>query len=247
MIVGYTMLHYGTDYLAYALQSLAPYVDKHVILYSATPSFGSATQLHCPDSRDDLFAIADRVLGEKLVWYDGLPQNYTTVKAILPDTRLILEVDADEIWPPSLIASVLRRFRSANLMLGPYRMPMIHHWRSFFYACSDGSWPVRMFVGGGLENAHWKTIPTSWPYDGAPINHFGYARSIEDTRYKVETSAHKGEWRRGWFDNVFLRFPERLKDLHPVTVDFWNAEPYDRGRLPDFMQKHPWYDREVIE
>lgn len=245
-IVGYTMLHYGCDYLADALLALHDYVDRHVIIYSPTPTFGSQTTLRCPDSRDDLRAIADSVLGKKLLWVEGAPQNYNTVRQVLPATKLILETDADEVWPLNLIARVLRLWRDGELTHDRYRMPMIHHWRSFGFVCRDQSWPIRL----GLFNRQ-VPEPIPWLYSGSPINHFGYARSLADMRYKIDTSAHKGEWRAGWWENKFLPWtPDAdragMTDLHPVAVNLWNAEPYDRQSLPQFMRKHPNFDKAVI-
>jgi hypothetical protein len=179
------------------------------------------------------------VLGSKLEWFEGYRQNHETVQLLLPKARLILEVDADEVWPAKLIAGVLRAFRNNLLTAGRYRTPMIHHWRSFDYVCRDTLWPVRVGVPGSSE----AKFGPAWD---ASIHHFGYARSVADTRYKIETSAHKGEWRAGWLDNVFLRFPSRLTDLHPVVADMWAAEPYDRHQLPEFMRGHPWFNQEVI-
>jgi len=246
VIVGYTMLHYGVDYLASALASLRDYVDKRVIIYSPTPTFGSRTDLPCPDSGDALRAIAESVLGKKLVWAGNWPQNYESVKRILPETKIILEVDADEVWPVDLVARVLRLWRTDELTHDRYRMPMIHHWRSFGYVCRDQSWPIRL----GLFNrkAH---EPIPWLYSGSPIHHFGYARSLSDMRYKIDTSAHKSEWRAGWWENKFLPWtpdvgPQGMTDLHPVAVNLWNSEPYDRADLPEFMHDHPNFDKAVI-
>lgn len=238
MIIGYTMLHYGTDYLAYALRSIVQYVDKHVIVYSPSPTFGHATALPCPDSRDDLYAIAEGVLGKKLDWRENLPQNYGTVIDLYPQARLIIEVDADEVYPDALIVSLFRNFR--HMRARYYRLPMIHHWRSFDYACHDAGWPVRMCIPGNSDGT---AMSPDMP---AHIHHFGYARMLSDMQYKIATSAHKGEWRAGWWEDVFLRFPERLTDLHPVVRDFWNAEPFPRECLPDVMRLHPWYGQEVI-
>src|SRR5260221_109565 len=168
MITGYTMLHYGCDFLAYALRSLVDYVDKHVIIYSPTPTFGAQTALPCPDSRDSLRAIANSVLGKKLVWIEGVRQNYESVMRALPATRLILETDADEIWSPSLVASAIRSWRIANLAPGRYRMPMQHHWRSFGYVCRDASWPVRMYVAPGIGQSDTATRMWSGPGDVHP-------------------------------------------------------------------------------
>lgn len=243
MIVGYTMLHYGTDYLASALQSLAPYVDKHVILYSKTPTFGSSTDLPCPDSREDLRGIAERALGKKLAWHEDYAQNYTTVQRLYPNADLILEVDADEVWPVKLVAGVLRAWRNGNLRAMKYRVSMQHFWRSFNYVCKDTSWPIRVCVpkaDSTVEGHIWDDT----------IHHFGYARSIDDMRYKMDTSAHKGEWRRGWWREKFSSWnPDSgpFEDLHPVNVNFWNAEKYDKSALPDFMRDHPYFKIEVIE
>lgn len=240
MIVGYTMLHYGKDYLAYALRSLAPYVDRHVVIYSEQPTFGSHTVLPCPDTRDELKTIALEVMREKLVWVEGMPQNYESVMTIFPSAELVFEVDADEVWTPKLIAGAIRAKKNNTLTSGKWRVSMAHFWRSFNYLCCDASWPVRLYIPGNDETK------TGRIWDDV-IYHFGYARSLSDMQYKIETSAHRGEWRPGWWGNVFTRFPERLTDLHPVVNDMWNAEPYDKTCLPDFMREHPYYTKEVIE
>jgi len=242
MIVGYTMLHYGKDYLAYALRSLAPYIDKHVIIYSEQPTFGSHTALPCPDTRDELKTIALDVLRDKLVWVEGMAQNYETVRTIIPYAELILEVDADEVYEPRLVANLLRAHRQNRLIPGSHRLPMVHHWRSFDYVCRDTSWPIRMNTTTPERTHTYQPDMTS-----GVIHHFGYARALSDMRYKIETSAHRGEWRAGWWDDVFMRYPERLTDLHPVVEGMWNAEPYDKTCLPDFMREHPNFNKVVIE
>jgi hypothetical protein len=243
MIVGYSMVLYGKDYLAYALRSLRDYVDRHVIIYSDAPTFGSHTTLPCPDTRDELKTIALEVLREKLVWVEGMPQNYESVMTIFPSTELILEVDADEVWTPNLLANALRNWHSDSFLRGSIRIPMVHHWRSFDYVCRDQSWPIRLYNNKSGIGKELVLQPT--PDD--VIHHFGYARALSDMRYKIETSAHRGEWRAGWWDDVFMRFPSRLNDLHPVVEGMWRAEPYDKSCLPDFMREHPYYNKEVIE
>lgn len=241
MIIGYTMLHYGIDYLAYALESLRPFVDRHVILYSEAPTFGNYSQFPCPDSRDALWGIAHGVLGSKLDWRENMPQNYQTIIDLYPDAELILEIDADEVMSPALIGDILRRYRSEQLSVQRYRLPMVHHWRSFNYICRDASWPVRLCVPGNAEGeGFYPSVPSF-------MHHFGYARSCADMQYKIETSVHRPEWRQEWWTDTFLRFPERLTDLHPVSVGLWNAEPYDRLNLPAVLHHHPYWDKEVIE
>ncbi len=245
MIVGYTMLHYGVDYLEYALRALEPFVDKHVIVFTDRPSWQS-TALPCPDNRHMLYEIADGVLSGKLIWVEGDPQNYQTVRKHVPDADMIIETDADEIWPTALIHDVLWQYRGQALFGGTYRVPMQHFWRSFNHVCRDSSWPVRLWTSGrGYVNS---TGDRMLPFgDKTPIHHFGYARDLAAMRYKIDTSMHKSEWRTGWWDSVFMRYPERLQDLHPVSVGLWNAVEYDKAGLPKIMHSHPYYERSVIE
>lgn len=242
MIVGYTMLHYGMDYLATALKALEPYVERHIVIYSPMPSFGVHTYRECPDKRDDLHDIAQSVLGNKLAWIEGITQNYASVMQLFPSTELILETDADEVWPEALVLAAILDFQNGFLDAQRYRMPMIHHWRSFDHICRDQGWPIRMFVPGGTGERYSN-------YSNRPIHHFGYARSVQDTTYKIETSAHRGEWRSEWLETKFLPWSPQngpFEDLHPVMRDFWKAEHYDKSQLPPSLHDHPYFNCEVI-
>jgi hypothetical protein len=164
---------------------------------------------------------------------------------MFPSADLILELDADEIPHRSLLDDIRRRMEGGELTASMYRLPFVHHWRSFRHICRDGNWPVRLYLpknhGGEIE---------FWPEGDThgAIHHFGYARQIADMRYKLDISAHRSEFRPGWWEDTFLAYPQRLNDLHPVCVDgFWNAEPIERESLPAVLRGHPFYHLEVIE
>jgi hypothetical protein len=156
---------------------------------------------------------------------------------------MVLELDADEIIEPSLCRDIIERYARGELTAYSYRLPFVHFWRSFNYVCRDGNHPTRLYLPrqrGGQEGIY-------YPSGAGHVLHFGYARTITDMRYKISLSAHQDEFRARWWDDVFMAFPDRLTDLHPVSVDFWNAEPYDRAGLPDCLRGHAYYGMEKIE
>lgn len=241
MIIAFTRLHYGKDYLASVIASAVPFVDKFVVLYTPVPTFGRAASSPCPDNRDELHDIATSAAGDKLDWRDGLPVSAAVAMGLYPDADIALELDADEVIHPLLFKHISEQFQAGQLTQYCYRLPFWHHWRSFRYACDDGSWPARLYL---------PKLPKTEAvyYEGAParVHHFGYARSDEDTRYKWETSAHGGEIRPEWWGEIWSKFPERLTDLHPVSRDYWNAIEIDAHCLPDVLNSHIYANKAVI-
>lgn len=244
-IIAFTRVHYGLDYLEWVMRSTLGFAMQHIILYSPEVSLGfNRSERPCPDNRQELFKAARRA-GPRLSWIDGVRPNVESILFIHPDADAVLELDADEVIHPSLVEDIRRRLEGGELAAREYRLPFVHHWRNFGYVCRDTNWPIRLYLP---KNHDGNT--DYWPegdIHGA-IHHFGYARSIVDMRYKLDCSVHKPEFRPGWWDDIFLKFPERLNDLHPVCVDgFWNAEPISRSTLPPVLFDHPYFNLEVIE
>lgn len=242
-IVAFSRCHYGVDYLPCVLRSALPFVDKHLIIYTPVPTFGRYTDLPNPDSRDALMAAAQSVGSDKVLWVEGVPVEVDTALRYFPDADIVLELDADEIIEAALFEDIIERYERGELTASAYRLPFLHFWRSFNYACDDAGWPVRLYLPkNGRGDA--TMYPTG---NTGRVLHFGYARTNVDTKYKWETSVHIGELRPEWWRDIWARFPERLTDVHPVIRDWWNAEPYDKAQLPDFMRQHPYFSLEIVE
>ncbi len=245
MIVAFTALHYGADYLAYAIRSVAPQVDKWVFAYSPHGSHGHRSHYKCPDSEDSLRAIAEAELGSKLLWHRGEWQaeghQRDVVYELAPDADLIVVVDFDEVWHEDSLAAAIEQGLAMNARNG--RVPFRHFWRSFNWVCADLAQPVRIInprhAGGNAE--------IDMP---APVEHFGYARTPEAIIYKIAVHGHLGEWRHDWLPNKFLPWSPLtgpFEDLHPTNVDFWTARPFDKKALPELMHEHPYWDMEIIK
>lgn len=246
MIIAFTRLHYGADYLGYVIRSALPFVDKYVVLYTPTATFGNTPTISCPDPREQLLTIAISAAGNeghKIDWHDDKRPETGEALAMYPDADMALELDADEVIHPWLFEHILENLRDGNLTKFNYRLPFLHYWRSFRYACEDSSWPARLYLPKNAKDGD----PAF--YDNAPacIHHFGYARKTADVRYKWECSMHNADFRSEWWEEIWHKFPERLTDLHPVSRDFWNAREVDPTCLPEVLKDHDYSWRGVIE
>lgn len=246
-IVAYTALHYGKSYLASAIRSVIDTVDEWWILYSDVGSHGTRTDIPCPDTREELLAIAQAAAGSKLGWVDGRWGRETDQRSMIhelaPDADVILVVDSDEIWPDGLASRIVADYEKQANWYGVIRhlqIPMIHYWRSFYRAIvHDPAAPVRV-IFPKVEQGNGSLA--------ARINHFGYAQPPDIIRYKLQTHGHIHEFRRDvdWFNDVFMA--NRQTDCHPIGSEWWNPEtvnPWDY--LPVWMQEHPFANLEVIE
>jgi hypothetical protein len=244
MIIAYYALHYGSDYLAYSIRSVYDHVDKIYILYANRPSHGHTSGMVNPDNKDKLRA-ASLYFGDpkgKINWVDG---NWTHEgqqrDSIFPiaksiGAKLIVVVDSDEIWDEKVLSNGITK-----AMASPDRTTfakMLTLWRSFSWACYDEMGPVRMIrpdLQGGVH------------YLDGRVFHFGYARSLENIRYKISIHGHNSEWRKEWLAK-FENWPTSgNSDLHPTCVNTWNASPFDKNLLPGFMKEHPYWGMEVIK
>jgi len=246
-VVGFVALHYGTDYLGWAIRSIIDHIDELHIAYTAIGSHGHRTTIPCPETRDELFAIAQSAAGSKLRWHDGEwpyeGAQRDSIHQYAPDADVIIVLDADEIWPESYDRIVLESMGYGS-RYRRWRLPMIHFWRSFNRAVlHDPAFPERIICNNYLidssavENAYSK-----------PICHMGYAQRPEIVEYKILTHGHRNEWRKDvdWFKDRYLANAQT--DCHPVGSEYWNPERVDPlDYMPTWMQEHPYYHMQVIE
>lgn len=238
--IAYTALHYGTDYLYYAIRSVIDYVDEYHVLYSANGSHGHRTAMPNPDTRHALYREALRGAGDKLRWHDGdwthEGQQRDDIHRIVPDADVVIVLDADEIWPKPLIEAAIQPEKIERI-----RVPIIHFWRSFHKAVlHDPAYPERVIYPYGCPGI--LTLDTPFR-----IAHMGYAQRSEIVRYKLETHGHRNEFRRDcdWFADKFMANAQI--DCHPVGSEYWNPETVDPlDYMPAWMQEHPYFGLAVI-
>lgn len=242
-IIAYTALHYGADYLPYAIRAVIDHVQEWHILYSAQGSHGHKTPVTCPESRVQLKQLADDAAGDKLRWVDGAwsheGQQRDSIHGYAPDADMVINVDYDEIWTLDGLQHAIQQAIDGDVR--EYRVPMVHFWRSF-HRCilHDPAYPVRILMPKRESGSDTLRV--------RPVAHMGYAIKPDMMRYKWLIHGHKNEQRTdvNWFDDVYMT--NRQTDCHPVGSDAWNAEiVHPLAYLPDFMIDHPFYDMKVIE
>lgn len=249
-VISYTALLYGADFLEYAIRSVIDVVDEHWIIYSPTGSHGHRTDQPCPDTRDELYACAQRGAGSKLRWVDAGPFEHEGkqrehIYTLAPTADVILWVDSDEVYADGLAAGLVwtatrpmsLRVREAKR----FRVPFVHLWRSFSRGFAhDPAYPHRVICPKALGDDE-ETVQTD-----LRIWHFGYSQRSEIVKFKMETHGHKNEFRKDcdWFSDVFIA--NRQTDCHPVGSDAWNCEDIDQSKLPSVLANHPYRNMKVI-
>lgn len=243
-IIAYVALLYGKDYLAASIQSIIDYVGEYHVLYSPHGSHGTQINTPCPETREELRAIAQTAAGSKLRWHDGNwrqeNEQRESIYQYAPDADAILIVDADEIWHPRTWAMVEAEMGYKGRGI---RIPFIHFWRSFHKAIvRDPAAPTRVIFP--------KAVRPDWILDFSleqAINHMGYAQRSEIVGYKMKIHGHKHQLKPNWFETVFLD-KNRTTDLHPVGSEWWNVETVDPlDYMPEFMASHPYFKMDWIE
>ncbi len=242
--IAYSALMYGKSYLGWAIRSVIHAVDEYHVLYTPVGSHGSRTDLPCPDSRDELYAIAEQAAGDKLHWHESTDwwlehQQRNSIYRYAPDADVILILDSDEIWGEGLAEMAIA---AAVLGVRNVRIPVMEFWRSFHYAEQRNLvFPERVTfpkVGGGEGY-----MPLD---DNRPrICHLGYASPSDLVYFKQFTHGHRGDWREGWFERKFAA--NDVNDCHPTNKDYWFPTPVDyREFMPSFMSEHPYANLETI-
>lgn len=149
-VTAITPLHFGVDYLPYAMRSVADVVDEFLIMYSPVPNHGTySSALPCPESRDDLIAAAYQIAPEKTRWFDhnGWRSEGEQFKEgwQYTDADVIVKLDADECWHPNLLKDAVWRANQENAY--EVRVPLRHYWRSFRKAFTrDPAAPGRIYL-----------------------------------------------------------------------------------------------------
>lgn len=248
IVVAYSALLYGADFLNHAIRSIIDDVDSYVVLYSAIGSHGHRSDAICPDTRETLYDIALNAAGDKLRWFDGTWSHEgaqrDNIFSIVPEADVIVVLDADEVWSPGLLKDALRE--TYHLGIRDIRIPFTHYWRSLKQAIlHDPAFPVRLIYPKNASGAETFTPHSFLAQPYRTINHYGYAQRSEIVRYKLETHGHRSEIRRdcNWFEDIFMNV-ERKTDLHLVGSDYWSWEEIE---IPGFMKDHPYAQLELIE
>lgn len=262
-IVGMMALHYGIEFLPYAVRSIIDEVDEMWFIHTPTGNHaGGPSDLPLPEAEHPLYLYeaAHEAAGKAFRWYShsgwrSEGEQRDTIFQLAPDADRILVVDSDEIYGPGLARAAIAASASRPDIRN-WRLPFIHMWKDFYHAIlHDPAYPVRLInphAQGGEATfdaeAHDATkrellarTTDHVPEFHTRVVHFGYAINPELMRYKLTIHGHRAELRRDvdWYQERYLN-PAAKTDLHPVGSEYWNAEAIEPFvYLPAFMAEHP--------
>lgn len=262
-IVGMMALHYGIDYLPYAVRSIIDVVDEMWFVHTPVGNHaGGPSELPLPEAEHPacLYEVAREAAGKRFRWYSHSGwhtegDQRDTIFQLAPDADRILVVDSDEIYGPGLAEAAIRASASRPDVRN-WRLPFIHLWKDFYHAIlHDPAYPTRLinphtpngdatFDAEAHDRAKRELLNRTLdhtPEFHTRVVHCGYAINPELMRYKMTIHGHRSELRKDidWLRDRYLN-PAAKTDLHPVGSVYWNAEPIDPFvYLPAFMAEHP--------
>lgn len=243
-VLGFMSIHYGVEYLRESLLSIQNHVDTMVIAYTPQPSHGYGTTLTCPDTRDEIYKIAVEVLGDKLIFdedvYGNESHHRRKAHQYVKGHNLILSIDADEVFKEDEISTALNYAYNGSARY--YGIDgYLNFWRSFNWVCLDGFRPIRIENLGANNNSQDLNCKLT-------IYHFSTAQRRKIMDYKYRIFGHASEIKPNYLDEVFYKWtPENnFGDLHPVSLNLWHAQPFDKKTLPKYLKEHENFNKELI-
>lgn len=240
-VTAYYPVHYGKEYFAASIKSIDDQVDRIIALYTPNPSYGHHTSIPCPESEEELRAVAEGA-SSKIKWVTlssmgNEGQHRGKAFELAGDADVMLALDTDEVWDPTSLEKCIKETYDGQ----SWRRNVsgfVHFWKSFNWACYDGFVPARLF-NLKRSNRIEETIE-------GRIYHFGYAQSDRVMNYKFEIHGHKDEIKPNWLQDTYFSWQPGNRNLHP-TCDIWGeAQPFDKQALPNILKVHPNYSREII-
>ena len=241
-VLGACILHYGKEYFKESLASIKDHVDEIVVFYTANPSHGTTTNKVCPDTRDELRAIADQF---NCTWFEienVIAENMHRKKYIDYAKRKnydqILIVDSDEIHVSEEVPALLEAASKSEFSnIGVAGSQWVTLWKSFNEYVTDGFAPIRVINMNKKSGQEF--IAEGFIY------HMGYCISDELMEYKISCHGHRADFEknRGWLAEKWHGYKKgETKYLHPATEAYWiETNDFDKTTLPQLLKDHPNY------
>ena len=247
-VLGGMILHYGKEYLREVLASIADHVDEIVIFYTPTPSHGTSTRVQCPDTREELRAIADEFnctwseIGR--IGQENHHRHQYIDYAIKFGYDQILVVDSDEVHVSELIPEMLdaayeQEFKQVGIRGSQWLTP----YRSFNDYVTDGFAPIRVINVNKPEGTNY--------IEKGFIYHMGYCISDKLMEYKISCHGHRADFENNkrWLADKWHGFKAGVTQyMHPATEAYWiDSAPLDKTKLPQLLKDHPNYNLDRVK
>ena len=267
------------EYLAYSIRSILHFVDRIFVLLGQGPysayNAQAREQFHRADRSEaivtELAREQPKIRLVKGLWDSELAHRNAGLRLCVKEGHdYYFLVDGDEVYRRDHLDN-LREEIASHPEAGQFIIKCDLFWRSFRYRIPslELNWmPRRLFKVTPWSLLGKSRIPLPWPCrftgnnrtnslgrvyhiepDRVLFYHFSFARTPEKMREKLLTYSHAHEIPAGWFETVWLRWPDvrEMTNLHPIDPPkFAKIVRHDLSDLPEVMRRHPYYDLDII-
>ena len=265
------------EYLEYSLRSIYPFVEKIVLLLGMAPWIANNPNARNTFvQRDRTEAIVDRLAAgdpkfvvRKGLWDSDVEQREAGMRYCVEEGMdYYFLVDGDELYREDHL-QVIRDEIERHPEVGTFHIKCTVLWRSFKYRIPywGVQWiPWRIFKVTRFKRLMGFRIPYQCRFIGpektnslgprylipphkAIFYHLGYARSEPRMRLKIATGNDQGRYIKGWFETVWLAWPnnrsmKNLQQLDPEGLP--EALSVDPSDLPHALRDHPYWGQDII-
>ena len=266
------------EYLECSVRSVLGAVERVFLCLGSGPytAYRQDTALDFPPDRTEEIAyrlardFPEKIEILKRKWDSQLEHRDAVLPRLLElgMTHYFL-VDGDEVYRRDHLERIRERI-ARKPRAGTFIVKCHTFWRSFRYRipAQELSWRPRRIFKLTTHGRLFK-LPI-WPHrlrfkgindlnslgpveeiapEEAVFYHFSYARSPQRMREKLATFPHAREILNGWYEQVWLSWPEnrQMKDIHPTDPPkFPQAILQSTDDLPEAMRAHPYYGLDII-
>lgn len=266
------------EYLEYSVRSVLPEVTQVIVCLGLSPytAYGKHRQDQFPPDRTEAVVDAlqkefpDKIHVIKNRWSSQLEHRDAGLSRCLElGMDYYFLVDGDEVYQAQHLRQIRQTIQS-HPEAGIFIVKCHTFWRSFHYRIPPDmlSWrPRRIFkltqkrrmlgipfphrlAFKGINDLNSLGTLVEFPPDKAAFYHFSYARSPARMREKLSTFPHAQEILSGWFDQVWLAWPQnrQMTNIHPTDPPkFPKALRQTTEDLPEVLRSHPYYGLDIIE
>ncbi len=265
------------DYIEYSIRSVIDSVDRVVINLGMAPwnAYNASARADFGD-RDRTEEIVDRLAEAnpkitvvKGTWDSEVAQREAGMSCCVESgCDYYFLVDGDEIYRGDHLQAI-RDEMERHPEVGTFQIKCTVLWRSFKYRIPywGVKWtPWRIFNITRSRRRFGLTLPYQCRFIGpnrtnslgprhlippeqAVFYHLGYARTNDRMRLKLGTSEGRSQFIDGWYERVWLKWPQErsMKNLQPVDPPgLPEALPVDPSDLPEVLHRHPYWNLEII-
>ena len=267
------------EYIAYSIRSILDFADRVYVLLGSAPysAYNAAAREQFRDA-DQTEAIvrglaqaSPKITLVTGVWDAERDHRNAGLQLCVRDRMdYYFLVDGDEVYRQDHLER-LREDLAAHPEASQFIIKCDLFWRSFRYRipADDLGWmprrvfkltrwsalgkshlpvPIRCRFTGNNKTNSWGAVHHVDP-QRAIFYHFSFARRPDKMREKLRTYSHAHEVLDGWFERVWMRWPEQrdMRDLNPVDPPKLPRAVYrDLADLPEVLRTHPYYAQEII-